>query len=899
MIQNGETVPCDALVLESTHADGNFYLETSSLDGETGVKPHQTLHQISETFEREQRRTKSSIIRNFDIDRYRALRYFRSAPSPDLRLVAVKLVDESLPLAQRSPVTVPRQCLAFRGSTLMHTQKCIAVAVYGGMETQIMLNFRSNSEKTSNFQTFQDNMIKAIIFVLLLTSLAMTIAQYRASNYEFFPQMIFFLVILNGFIPMSLPTILIGLELLQARQLNKDKKWTSQVQVNNKSSVSDLANIEYFLTDKTGTLTLNQLTFNFISYTSSSGEFKHFQLQTADGFNALIDKLKIEKKQQKQLEDSVRTILICNSAFLNPEFEEIRKNCTDKEATVHDYYLTSNADEAALLAGLSKMNCLIASKNLKKIKISVFNNIEELTFTDVKKDFGSQHKYQLVVVQGKKRYYAYVKGAFETVIRLIDPKSLPNNYVSELRNLYEGCYRVMVLAYGRFEALPTLEDIESKKLLKFLSFTAITDQLADNLQETISSLQSANIRFAIITGDHSLTANKIAQNAGMISKARHTLVLSPDSGEFTHKHFLRMPNLKSDEYAIFDTDMISEVMKCKNKLGNFIRESQCTIFSRATPEQKALIAGVYKNCIRSSSTTILAAGDGLNDLAMFEEANVGIGIAGLEGNFAASCSDISVRQFSDIKRLILAFGPWNYNRLRVVILFYYVHILAANLPIFVFSVYTKYSNAFLWEIVSLNLYYFIWVIPAICSIGLFDRNHPEKYLMEHTEIYFATTRKDAFSIIEILFWLVCGASIGLIIYFVPFYIMQINSIFLSNHNVASITYMNLIQPFTATLFSTFLAMYFLVEFSMVNVCMIMTQLYHLALYYVVLFYFSSKLFNQYIIYKSVIKGGWSTADTYYITLNISMASFSFLFIASFIKLCAKKTLRASSLFSKT
>src|SRR5437588_7468706 len=54
---------------------------------------------------------------------------------------------------------------------------------------------------------------------------------------------------------------------------------------------------------------------------------------------------------------------------------------------------------------------------------------------------------------------------------------------------------------------------------------------------------------------------------------------------------------------------------------------------------------------------------GANDVAMIQEADVGVGIAGEEGRQAVMCSDYAIGQFRFLSRLVLVHGRWSYRRL--------------------------------------------------------------------------------------------------------------------------------------------------------------------------------------------------------------------------------------------
>jgi magnesium-transporting ATPase (P-type) len=84
------------------------------------------------------------------------------------------------------------------------------------------------------------------------------------------------------------------------------------------------------------------------------------------------------------------------------------------------------------------------------------------------------------------------------------------------------------------------------------------------------------------------------------------------------------------------------------------------ICCRSSPKQKALVTRLVK--MRPGSTT-LAIGDGANDVGMLQEADIGIGISGVEGMQAVMSSDIAIAQFRYLERLLLVHGHWCYRRI--------------------------------------------------------------------------------------------------------------------------------------------------------------------------------------------------------------------------------------------
>lgn len=81
---------------------------------------------------------------------------------------------------------------------------------------------------------------------------------------------------------------------------------------------------------------------------------------------------------------------------------------------------------------------------------------------------------------------------------------------------------------------------------------------------------------------------------------------------------------------------------------------------------------------------LLGIGDGANDVAMIQEADVGVGVAGKEGRQAVNNSDYSIAQFKYLARLILVHGQCNAYRLANLIKFSFMKNIAFGFIMFYF-----------------------------------------------------------------------------------------------------------------------------------------------------------------------------------------------------------------------
>ena len=122
----------------------------------------------------------------------------------------------------------------------------------------------------------------------------------------------------------------------------------------------------------------------------------------------------------------------------------------------------------------------------------------------------------------------------------------------------------------------------------------------------------------------------------------------------------------------------------------------------------------------------LAIGDGANDVAMIQKADVGVGISGNEGLQAANSSDFAIAQFRFLARLLFVHGAWSYTRVSKVLLTW-PHIFQSmtNSLHFHFQVilYSFYKNICLYVIELWFAIYSYWsgqVLFERWTIGMFD-----------------------------------------------------------------------------------------------------------------------------------------------------------------------------------
>jgi len=193
--------------------------------------------------------------------------------------------------------------------------------------------------------------------------------------------------------------------------------------------------------------------------------------------------------------------------------------------------------------------------------------------------------------------------------------------------------------------------------------------------------------------------------------------------------------------------------------------SQCdaVIACRVSPKQKALLVKMVRNYVSPEPVT-LAIGDGANDVGMIQEAHVGIGISGLEGQQAVNASDFAIAQFRYLQDLLLIHGRWNFTRMSKVVMysFYKNAVLVGILS--VFAANTLYSGTPLFDQWVVSMLNFVAGFP-ILFLGIFDRDLEKDYVKAHPEVYASGPRNEDLSWRIILRWCIITFVHILTIYF--------------------------------------------------------------------------------------------------------------------------------------
>lgn len=220
--------------------------------------------------------------------------------------------------------------------------------------------------------------------------------------------------------------------------------------------------------------------------------------------------------------------------------------------------------------------------------------------------------------------------------------------------------------------------------LMLIGGTAIEDRLQDGVPDTIALLGRAGIKLWVLTGDKVETAINIGFSCNLLSNDMELILFDlpdatiEDASRLLDQHLNSFGLTGSDDELaaarknheppppthalIIDGESLKLVLSDELRQRFLILCKQCksVLCCRVSPAQKAAVVSLVKNGL---DVMALSIGDGANDVAMIQEADVGVGIAGEEGRQAVMSSDYAIGQFRYLQRLVLVHGRWSYRRL--------------------------------------------------------------------------------------------------------------------------------------------------------------------------------------------------------------------------------------------
>lgn len=327
------------------------------------------------------------------------------------------------------------------------------------------------------------------------------------------------------------------------------------------------------------------------------------------------------------------------------------------------------------------------------------------------------------------------------------------------------------------EAKTSLKDRKSKidaiggqieNNLKLLAATAIEDKLQEGVPEAIEKFKRAGIKLWMLTGDKRETAINIGYSCNLIYEYSSVVIIDKDDENVTLKMLATYDEILNESVAHCVVVIDGKTLTCLENSDSSIFYDLCmkcdsVIVCRASPSQKAGMVAAVKS--RDKHSVTLAIGDGANDIAMIQSADIGIGIAGKEGLQASRTSDYSIGQFRFLLKLLLVHGRYNYSRTSFFVLSTFYKETLFYVSQMIFQHWTMFSGTSLYEPWSLSMFNTLFTsLPVLC-IGMFYKDLKASTLLAIPELYTYGRLSQGFNFKTFVLWLALAAATSVFITF--------------------------------------------------------------------------------------------------------------------------------------
>lgn len=407
-------------------------------------------------------------------------------------------------------------------------------------------------------------------------------------------------------IPEGLPAIVTIALALGVQRMIKRKAIVRKL-----PSVETLGCASVICSDKTGTLTQNKMT---VTKLWTGGRKLDV---TGEGYEPTGDVLEngcpADLKRDSALRRMLQIAALCNNARLLPAQERQAKKKKEKDEDRESWFMKGDPTEGALIVLAAKLGVTVSS-------------LEGLYKREKEYPFDSERKRMSVLVSHHGGRLVCTKGAPDLLIEqcayaLWDGNVVP--FTATLRQkasaaaeeMAQSALRVLGLAYRDLrpqDACESERDVECQMI--FVGLTGMIDPPRKEVREAIATCRRAGIKTVMITGDHQLTAEAIAQQLGIVPRG---------GGSLSGRQLASMTDEELDRIA-----------------------DDTYVYARVAPEHKLRIV----KALQRKGHVVAMTGDGVNDAPAIKAADIGIamGITGTDVSKEASSLVLSDDNFATI-----------------------------------------------------------------------------------------------------------------------------------------------------------------------------------------------------------------------------------------------------------
>ena len=702
----------------------------------------------------------------------------------------------SLTSGSTAPLTIDNT--AWANTVLASNATTLAVIIYTGPETRSALSTSPSRSKVGLLE-YEINSLTKILCALTLTLSIVLVALEGFQHVEgikWYVKIMRFLVLFSTIVPISLRVNLDMGKSVYSRFIQRDAGIKGAV-VRTSTIPEELGRIEYLLSDKTGTLTQNEMEMKKIhvgtvSYANeamdevasyirqgfsvpASSDANHASILVTPSSNSTAStSTRTRREIGSRIRDVVMALALCHN--VTPQIEQ------ENGKTITSYQ-ASSPDEIAIVKWTEAVGLRLIHRDRKGMVLQSVDTgrpCVRVRILDVF-PFTSDGKRMGIIVQfldssGSNsgsleagEIWFYQKGADTVMTSIV----AANDWLDEetgnmaregLRTLVVGRKRLSAQQYTEFaanykEASIAINgrDVGMARAvshylehdLELLGVTGVEDKLQKDVKPSLELLRNAGIKIWMLTGDKVETARCVAVSSKLVARGQyiHTIAkLKRKDNAQDHLDFLRS---KTDACLLIDGESLALLLThFRTEFITLAVLLPAVVACRCSPTQKADVAKLIRE---HTKKRICCIGDGGNDVSMIQAADVGVGIVGKEGRQASLAADFSIEQFCHLTKLLVWHGRNSYKRSAKLAQFVIHRGLIISVCQTMYSIAIKFEPEGLYKDWLLVGYATVYTMAPVFSLVL-DKDVDENLANLYPELYHELTSGSSLSYKTFFVW---------------------------------------------------------------------------------------------------------------------------------------------------
>ncbi|XP_048385421.1 probable phospholipid-transporting ATPase IIB isoform X1 [Stegostoma tigrinum] len=789
IVEKNQRIPADMIFLRTSEKSGACFIRTDQLDGETDWKLRvavcctQRLPALGDLF------TITAHV-------------YAQKPQMDIHCFEGTFTREDSDPSIHESLSTENTLWA---STVVASGTVIGVVIYTGKETRSVMNTSNPKNKVGLLDLELNRLTKALFLALVVLSVVMVALQGFVGPW--YRYLFRFILLFSYIIPISLRVNLDMGKAAYGWMIMRDDNIPGTV-VRTSTIPEELGRLVYLLTDKTGTLTQNEMIFKrlhlgTVSYgTDTMDEIQSHIIGSYAQGNSCQNYLlgsntsttassktsssapKVRKSVHSRIHEAVKAIALCHNvtpvyesragANGETEYTEADQDFSDENRT----YQASSPDEVALVQWTQSVGLTLVSRDLSSMQLKTpsgqilpFIILQVFPFTSESKRMGI-----IVRDDSSGEITFYMKGADVVMASIVQY----NDWLEEeCGNMAREGLRTLVVAkkslteeqYQDFEnrynqaklsvhdrSLKVAAVVESlEREMELLCLTGVEDQLQADVRPTLEMLRNAGIKIWMLTGDKLETATCIAKSSHLVSRNQDVHIFRPVMNRGEAHLELNAFRRKHDCTLVISGDSLEVCLKYyEHEFVELACQCPAVVCCRCSPTQKAQIVKLLQ---QHTGKRTCAMGDGGNDVSMIQAADCGIGIVGKEGKQASLAADFSITQFKHIGRLLMVHGRNSYKRSAALGQFVIHRGLIISTMQAVFSSVFYFASVPLYQGFLMVGYATIYTMFPVFSLVLDQDVKPETAIL-YPELYKDLTKGRSLSFKTFLIWVLISIYQG-------------------------------------------------------------------------------------------------------------------------------------------